>query len=238
MYRSLRNFAFAIAILTAPAMADEWPESLKKAIVEPSNQATYSYKLRVESSGETAGVSFEALIDPSRPLGERIEILSPGFESADTVEFLQFMEEHAPASIWCSWVASQIPKNVVVVEESADTLVIRFRPIAGKDATKRERKLFKKLEGQLVIDKNTMTVQSYRLHNRRPIGIIMFVAKIRTFLSELECELAPNGYSYQSKQKIRVEVGVLGQRTVSTITTLISDLAPVHMSDTSPERAF
>lgn len=238
MYRSLRNLAFAIAILTAPAMADEWPESLKKALAEPSNQATYSYKLRVETSGEFSDGSLEALIDPSRPLGERIEILSPGFESADTGEARQAMEEIALESIWCSWVASEVPKNVKVVEESADTLVIRFRPKAGKDLTKRERKFFKKLEGQLVIDKNTMTVQSYRLHNRKPIGIIMFVAKIRTFLSEMECELAPNGYSYISKQTMRMEIGVLGQRTVSTYTAFFSDLTPVQMSNTTTERSF
>ena len=235
MYRFLRNLAFAIAILTAPAMADEWPESLKKALAEPSNLATYSYKLRVEVSGEFSDGSLEALIDPSRPVGERIEILSPGFESADAIEARQAMEEHAREPIWCSWVASEIPKKVVVVEDSADTLVIRFRPKAGKDLTKGERKFFKKLEGQLVIDKNTMTVQSYRYHNRKPIGMIMFVAKIRTFLSETECELAPNGYSYRSKHAARMEIGVLGQRTVSTITMLISDLTPVQMSNTTTE---
>ena len=238
MYRSLRNLAFAIAILTAPALADEWPESLKKALAKQSNQATYSYMLRVESSGETAGVSFEALIDPSRPPDERIEILSlrPGSESGNDVELQQEIDENVPEEIWCSAVADAMPRNVVVVEESADILVVRFRPKFGKeDIPKGFRKLFRKLEGQIVVDKNTMTVRSYRLHNRKHVRV-MFVAKIRRFLVEMECELAPNGGSYVSKQTWTLEIGALGQRFGSTTTTLISNLTPVQMSDATSER--
>lgn len=238
MYRYLCNLALAIAILTAPAMADEWPESLKKALAKQSNQATYSYKLRVESSGDIDGVSFEATVDPSRPPDERIEILSlrPGSESGDDVELRQAIDDHVPEAIWCSAVADAMPKNVVVVEESADILVVRFRPKFGKDdIPKGSRKLFKKLEGQIVIDKNTMTVRSYRLHNRKHVRV-MFVAKIRRFLVEMECELAPNGDSYASKQTWTLEIGALGQRFVSTATTFISNLTPVQMSDVTSER--
>lgn len=239
MYRSVRNLAFAIAILTAPALADEWPDSLKKALAKQSNQATYSYMLRFESSDDTEEVSYEVLIDPSRPPDERRQILSlrPGSESGDDVELRQEIDEHVPEKIWCSAVADAMPKNVAVVEESADILVVRFRPKFGKqDIPNGMRKLFKKLEGEIVIDKNTMTVRSYRLHNRKHVRV-MFVAKIRRFLVEMECELAPNGDSYASKQIWTLEIGAFGQRRVSTATTLISNLTPVQMYDATSKRS-
>lgn len=239
MYRFFRNLAFATAILAAPASADEWPVALKTALEEPKNGATYSYKLRVEWPGETFDHVFEAFIDPSRPPEERIEILSrsPRTESSDLTDLLDAIKEGAPEDIWCSSVADTIPKDVVLAEETADTLVFNFRPIAGQDMPKEDRKLFKKLKGQIVIDKKTMTVRSYRLTNRKHIRI-MFVARLRTWLLEMECALAPNGRSYRFKDSFTTEVGVFGNRTIYTFKSLISDLTPIQMSVPNSERSF
>ena len=241
MYRYIRNLAFATAILTAPALADEWPEALKTALTEPENGATYTYNLTIESFGEMFDVFFEAFIDPNRPPEERIEILSPppGTETGDVAEFIKDLKDEpiGAGNIWCSVVAETIPKDAVLVDETPDTLVFNFKPIADKDMPKAERRIYKKLEGQIVIDKNTMTVQSYRLKNRKHIRM-MFVAKIRSFLQEIECELAPNGRSYISKTQFTSEIGVLGYKTIGTITISVSSLTPVDRAVTTSKRSF
>lgn len=241
MYRYIRNLAFATAILTAPAMADEWPEALKTALTEPENDATYSYNLTTETSGEMLDVFFEAFIDPTRPPEERIEILfpPPGKETDDVAEFIQKLKDEPAGvgNIWCAGLAGTIPKDAVLVDETPDTLVYSFRPIADKDLPKDERKIYKKLEGQIVIDKNTMTVQSYRLKNHKHIRM-MFVAKIRYYLQEIECELAPNGRSHMSKIQLTTEIGILGYKSIDTITMSFSNLTPVDSADTTSDRSF
>lgn len=240
MYRYIRNLAFATAILTAPAMADEWPEALKTALTEPENDATYSYNLTTETSGEMLDVFLEVFIDPTRPPEERIEILfpPPGTETDDVAEIIQDLkDEPIGGNLWCSGVAESIPKDAVLVDETPDTLVFDFRPVVDKDMPKDERKLYKKLEGQIVIDKNTMTVQSYRLKNRKHIRM-MFVAKIRYYLLEIECELAPNGRSYMSKTQLTTEIGILGYKSIDTITMSVSNLTPVDRAVTTSDRSF
>ncbi len=238
MYRYLRNLAFAIAIFTAPAIADEWPEALKTALAEQKNEATYSFKINIEQYGEVSYLFVEALIDPSRSPNERIEILSPrpGSERGDA-KLLGVIDESIPESIWCSAIADSIPKDVVLVEETPDILVFSFRPKVSKDNPTVNRRIFKKLEGQIVIEKNTMTVRSYRLKNRKHIRM-MVVAKLRKFLFEMECELAPNGRSYKSKGTMTMEIGILGERSTETQTTLISNLTPVQMPDETSESSF
>ena len=229
MYRFFRNLAFAIALLTAPATADEWPEPLKKALVSPNDEATWSYKLTIELSGKNSNFFIEALVDLSRPLREQIEILfpPPGSETDVVAEMIQTLKETTPGDIWCSSESEIIPKDVVLADETANTLLFTYQPKVDKDMPKQERKFLKKLNGHIVIDKNTMTIRSYGWKNRKPIRVAV-VALIRTYQLETTCEMAPNGHSYRAKQVLTTDIGAFGRRTVETVTASIFDLTQVQ----------
>ena len=234
MYRFFRNLAFATALLTAPVTAEEWPEALKTALAGPTDEAPYSYKVTLESSvGDVTDFFIEALVDTSRPREERVEILFPasGSETGSVAEMIQTIKNDPPGStpdgIWCSSESESIPKDVTLVDETADTLVFSYRPKVNNDMKKHERKITKKLKGHIAIDKNTMTVQSFGTKNRKPIRVAI-VALIRTFQFETKCEIAPNGHSYRANQVLTMEVGVLGKRTVRTDTVSIFDLTQIQ----------
>lgn len=235
MHRFFRNLILVTALFAAPAIADEWPEPLINALTEPSDEALYSYRLTIQSDD----YFIEALVDPSRPPEERIEIRfpPPGSESGNVAEMLQQLKSEPPRSIWCSTVSDAIPKDIVLMDETADTLLFSFRPIINQEMTKRERKVFKKLKGQIVIDKNTMTIRSYRMKNPKPIKPAI-VAVIRTFMIESDCEMAPNGRSYRAKHVFTIDGAALGNRFGETVTTSISNLTPVELFDTQIETTF
>ena len=231
MYSFFRNLAFATALITAPVTAEEWPEALKMALADPNDEAHHSYKLTIEaeSSDEDAIFFIEAFIDLSRPPEERVEILfpPPGSETGNAAEMIQEIKDSTPGDIWCSSESENIPKDVILVDETADTLVFSYRLKVDKEMKKRERKLTKKLEGKIVIDKKTMTVKSSVIKNRKPIRVAI-VALIRTFQLETKCEMAPNGHSYRAKQVHTLEFSALGRRGVETTTVSITDLKPVR----------
>lgn len=129
MYHFLRILTFVTVLLTVPATADEWPESLKTALAVPNEEVTYSYVLTMEGSGEFTDFFIEALVDPTRPPEQRIKILSSsGSETDDFAAWMQLVIDRPPEDIWCSSVSKGIPKDVALVDETADTLVFSYRP--------------------------------------------------------------------------------------------------------------
>ncbi len=217
--------AFAMTLFAAPVSAKNWPDPLSGALDEGREVAKYSYRLTIESEN----YFIEALINPSLPPDQQIEIRfpPPGSESGEVVEILRQMKSEWPISIWCSTVSEIIPEEVILEDETAENLVYRFKPIIDPDARKRERQVFRKLIGRVIVDKASGTVRSYKLKNPKRIKPAI-VATIRTFLIESECELAPNGRSYRSKHVFTIDGSALGNRFGETVTRSISNLSPVQ----------
>ena len=224
MRRLLCSLTFATALFATPALANNWPEPLSNALSETSYVAKYSYRMTIESEN----YFIEALVDQSLPPDQQIEIRfpPPGSESGDVVAVLQQLKSNPPRSIWCSTISETVPDKVILEDETVDSLIYRYKPIIDPDARKRERQVFKKLVGRLVIDKVSGTVQSYKLTNPKRIKPAI-VAVIRTFLNESECKLAPNGRSYRAKHVFSIDGAALGNRFGETVTTSISNLSPV-----------
>lgn len=225
MHRLFYSIAFAISLLLSPATAKNWPDQLSSALSEGSEVAKYSYRMTIESEN----YFIEALVNPSLPPDRQIEIRfpPPGSESGEVVEILRQMRSEPRRSIWCSTVSDVMPEKVILEDETDENLIYRFKPIIDPDARKRERQVFKKLTGRVIVDKATGTVRSYKLTNPKRIKPAI-VAVIRTFLIESECELAPNGRSYRAKHVFTIDGSALGNRFGETVTTSISNLSPVQ----------
>lgn len=225
MRRLLCSLAFVVALVYAPAFAKNWPEPLNEALSNASEKDKYSYRMTIESEN----YFIEALVDPSKPPGQQLEIRfpPPGSESGDVVAVLKEMRGESPRSIWCSSVSDAIPEKVRLEDETDESLIYWFKPIIDPEARKREKQVFKKLEGRVVIDKMSGTVRSYRMKNPKNIKPAI-VAVIRTFLIESECELAPNGRSYRAKHVFSIDGAALGNRFGETVTTTVSNLSPVQ----------
>ena len=235
MRRLICQISFAIALLSTPALAKDWPEPLDEALSGASEKDKYSYRITIESEN----YFIEALVDPSKPPDQRLEIRfpPPGSESGEVVAVLQEMRRESPRSIWCSSVSDAIPEKVILEDETDESLIYWFKPIIDPEARKREKQVFKKLEGRVVIDKKSGTVRSYRMKNPKNIKPAI-VAVIRTFLLESECELAPNGRSYRAKHVFSIDGSAIGSRFGETVTTSISNLSPVQEYQSTPDDPF
>ena len=235
MHRLFCVLAFVATLVYSPALAKNWPEPLNEALSGASEKDKYAYRITIESEN----YFIEALVDPSKPPDQRLEIRfpPPGSESGEVVAVLQEMRRESPRSIWCSSVSDAIPEKVILEDETDESLIYWFKPIIDPDARKREKQVFKKLEGRVVIDKKSGTVRSYRMKNPKNIKPAI-VAVIRTFLLESECELAPNGRSYRAKHVFSIDGSAIGSRFGETVTTSISNLSPVQEYQSTPGDPF
>lgn len=182
---------------------------------------------------EHEGQTFEAELDATKPEGERMVIISPdaaawpeGFE-----DVVASMDKDAKGAIWCDEFLEAVPEDAERVDSDGDAATYVFTPKPEVGADGSERKLFEKLIATLVVEPETMTVQSYQLHLPEPTKP-HFLAKIETFQLFVECTPHESGNSHFTRFDIDIAGSAMGNSFDQTERRRVSNLrAPAFPSE-------
>lgn len=182
--------ALVAASFALPASADSVLDMMRNL---SKDGPVYSYEMTYSD----AEIVAEGKIDPSQPEGERIQVTSPD-ESEWSDEFregLEEMEAETDGDIWCADFAEMVPDNVSTLTENDATITYAFTPKPEADADGMEKKMMKKLNGTVTLDKADGSVLAFNMKLPKPYKPAI-VAKINSFEMDARCARAPDGRTF------------------------------------------
>ena len=180
---------------------------------------------------EVDGLSASGSIDPTKPVGQRVEIVSPPREDwpDDFAEGVEEIDQNADGDIWCTDFAANVPDNATLTSEDDAVATYTFQPVPDEEADGAERKLFRALVGTVVVDKAAPGIRSFQMHLPEPMKP-NFMAKINSFSMFATCERAPDGRMYVADFSFDIKGSALGQSFGETIQRKITRLFPPSSS--------
>ncbi|MEO1101112.1 MAG: hypothetical protein AAFW65_04635 [Pseudomonadota bacterium] len=212
-----------VALICAPALAEDRPAPLAAALAAASDGPLYAYDMTFEGSGVTE----RGKVDPTQPEGQRITVDSPareawpdGFE-----EDLKELDADADGDIWCAGLAEHVPEAVTLIEETDRTATYTFVPEPGENADGTDRKVMKKLIGEITVDTINPAILAFSMKAPKPFKPAL-VAKIETFDMSVQCARAPDGRTYVEEMNMIVEGSALGQSFSERARQAITQLFP------------
>lgn len=207
------------AVLT-PALCAQTPSVLAAALSPGTDTTTYAYEFTVSDTGSRP-MNLRGRIDPSRPEGQRVEILEATGEDVDTKEIDERMEANADGDIWCDSMFSGADGAVTEQPAPAGQRAYAFTPMARPDAESEERKIFSRLSATAFVDEETGALKSSRAVLDKPWKPNI-MAKISQFELSVECAMAPNGRAYAETINTKISGSALGQNFTSDNTRRIT----------------
>lgn len=221
MIRARLFFASAIfAASTLPAGADPLLELMRS---HSTDGPIYSYEMNFRPDTD---FTITSRVDPSKPEGERINILTPA-ESEWPKKFkenLPDLEANTKGDIWCTEFTQNIPDDITKTSETAVDATFAFTPLPDSDADGMERKLMKKVEGSVTLDKQDGAILAVSMHLPEPYKPAM-VAKVDVFNMDAKCSRAPDGRTYVEKFDLNLSGSAMmqdfSQRMSREITALL-----------------
>lgn len=153
----------------------------------------YAYEMTY-SDGE---VTATGKVDPSAAPGKRIEVYTPAPEDwpEGFAEGLKEMDAETDGDIWCADFAEIIPANASLTHENETDAVFSFTPLPEAGADNTEKKMMKKIRGEVTLDKADGAIIGFSMTLPKPYKPMM-VAKINDFDMQANCTRAPDGRTY------------------------------------------
>ncbi len=181
----------------------------------------YSYEMEVDQGGVVA----IGKIDPSQPEGSRITVYSPVEEDWPDgfADGLKEMEAETDGDIWCADFADLVPENAVLQSQTEEQATYAFTPQPDADADSNERKMMKKLKGQITLDKSDGAVLAYSMSAPKPFKPAM-VAKINQFAMDVACTRAPDGRTYVQDFSLNIKGSAMMQSFEESVRRKITAL--------------
>lgn len=208
------------AAVIAPAALAQTPSVLAAALSPRQDTTTFAYEFTLSDTGSRP-MSLRGRIDPSRPEGQRVEILEATGEDVDTEEIDERMEANADGDIWCDSMFSGADGAVTEQPAPAGQRAYAFTPMARPDAESDERKMFSRLSATAIVDQETGALKSSRAVLDKPWKPNI-MAKISQFELSVECAMAPNGRAYAETINTKISGSALGQSFTSDNTRRIT----------------
>ncbi len=210
--------ALISAGLIAPASADPVIDMMRNLSTEGP---IYAYEMTYSD----AGMSAVGRIDPSQPEGQRIVVTSPS-ESEWTDEFregLEEMESETDGDIWCADFAEMLPDKVSALDENDETITYAFTPQPEADADGMEKKMMKKLNGMVTLDKSDGSVLAFNMTLPKPYKPAI-VAKINAFEMAASCARALDGRTFVERFDFSIAGSAMMQNFDETVSRRITKL--------------
>lgn len=173
----------------------------------------------------------QGLIDPSAPVGQRIQVTSPDEDSWPDgfAEHIAVLDERTTGAIWCNEFVAMMPTDAERMGETADGVEFAFTPIPDNEADDVEEKIFKRLDGRAVIDPETAGLLAYRMSLPKSFKPNM-MARINSFDMVVDCTPGPEGLTHIQTFSMNVAGSALGQDFGQTdrreILRLIEEVSP------------
>ena len=212
-------FASLFAIVSSgAASADPVLEMMRSLTKEGP---IYAYEMTYQDAEITA----QGMIDPSRPEGQRISVTDPDPSewSKDFREGLEEMESETDGDIWCADFAEMVPDNAERTSEPETAATYAFTPKPEADADNTEKKMMKKLDGTVTLDKSGGSVLAFNMVLPAPYKPA-FVAKINAFEMDATCARAPDGRTFVESFNFAIEGSAMMQSFNETVSRNITKL--------------
>lgn len=222
------RFLAALA-LTALAPLPALAGPLQDAMAASPDGPLYTFDLAYRAGDIDALMR----VDPSRPEGERLTVLSPDESdwSEELVELIADMQAKSDGDIWCNSLSEHIPADASLVSETDTTATYTFTPLPSADADKNEKKVIKHLTGSVVVNKAEPAILSFRMASTKPFKP-MAVAKINDFDMQVACARAPDGRTHIASMDTSLSGSAMMQAFSQSEHQAISNLQPVPASGT------
>lgn len=200
----------AISLLTGLYLAGPAAADALIAAAQAKADATPLYAYEMSFLIEDTEV--QGTIDPSAPVGERIQVTAPAEDSWPDgfAERIAFLDERTTGEIWCNEFAEMIPADAERTGETAEGVAFSFTPIPGEEADDMEEKIFKRLDASAVIDPDTAGLLTYRMSLPESFKPNM-MARINSFDMAVDCTPGPEGLTHIQTFTLNVSGSALGQ---------------------------
>jgi hypothetical protein len=225
MIRSLVSAASLLA-LAAP-MAAQTP--LERALAASADGPLYTFDLALKTDEDDARMK----VNPSRPEGERLTVVSPSTDSwsEDFAKRVENMKANTDGGIWCQEFAENIPVDAELVSETKTTATYTFTPQPGAEPDGRMEKVYKFLTGTVVVDKHSPAILNFEMVASKPFKPAA-VAKISQFEMKATCERAPDGRTHIASLDLDVSGSAMMQGFSQSDRQVISNLKAIPESGT------
>ena len=192
------------ALLSLPALAGT---PLEEALAASQDGPLYSFEIAFRNEDTDARIA----VDPSRPEGERVTVLSPAEEdwSEAFAARVAEMQANTTGDIWCRKLAENIPDEVQLASETDTTATYTFTPKPGEEPNRMD-KAYKHLTGTVVVDKVDPAILHFSMVADKPFKP-MPVAKIRSFEMKVDCTRAPDGRTHVSTVDVNLSGSAMMQ---------------------------
>jgi hypothetical protein len=199
------------------------PELLQQALSAPQANKVYAFDFVDTRTGDRTGVT-RGRIDPTRPKGDRVTIFETTGDETDPRKIDERYEKDADGDIWCDQLGN-VDGAVTDRGMYASGRAFAFTPKARPDAGGDEKKLYKQLAAEVIVDPATAKMKSFTARLPKPWKPNM-LAKISHVEMTGQCAVAPNGRAYQIETTMNLRGSALGsdftqgfRRTVTLLTT-------------------
>ncbi|MBD3768783.1 MAG: hypothetical protein IE925_01460 [Rhodobacterales bacterium] len=179
----------ALPLLACPAFAET---PLEKALAAPTDGPAYRFDMKIDDDV----LKGEAQVDPSRPEGERLTLITPDagtLEGEAAAKYEKLKQTTSGDKIWCSSFSGNIPADAKMISESGEAAVYSFTPLPGDD--KETAKVYKHLTGRVTVSKEAPAILSFEMFSDKPFKPAM-VARVDSFRMKVDCAPAPDGRTY------------------------------------------
>ncbi|WP_371395883.1 hypothetical protein [Fretibacter rubidus] len=165
----------------------------QKARIEQSYTARYSFEMTYQDNDFQA----QAHVNPTRPQGSRLEVMHPAKSewSNDFKDMLRQLDDDPYEEFWCTDFLALVGPDAHPVMQDGNAVIFAFTPQAGPDDDADDRKFLAEMIAHITIDNTTGAIHKFEMRNRRPFKPI-FIAKIKSFQMQVQCQAAPDGRFY------------------------------------------
>ncbi len=212
-------FVSAFALVSSGAAAADPLLEMMRSVSKDG--PVYAYEMTYQDADFTA----EGTIDPSQPEGQRISVTHPDPSewSDDFRDGLEEMDAETDGDIWCTDFAEMVPDSAALESETDKAAVYTFTPVPEADADNNEKKMMKKLDGTVTLDKADGSVLAFNMVLPAPYKPAI-VAKINAFELDATCARAPDGRTFVESFNFSIEGSAMMQNFSETVSRSITKL--------------
>jgi hypothetical protein len=175
---------------------------LQDALAASPDGPLYIFDVIVQNDGTDAMMR----VDPTRPEGERLTVISPARKdwNHDFRKQVKKMQADTDGDIWCSNLGNNIPGDAALESETATTATYTYAPQVGAEPGDMDD-ILKYLKGKVVVAKDDPAILSVEMVAEKPFRPLP-IARINQFEMKVVCNRAPDGRTHVA----RVDVDISG----------------------------
>ena len=208
---------------TALADSEGWPKLFREAVTPASQISSYSFEALVIDQDFEAGEKLRYRINNSSS-GRQVELFEIPSDLKEK-DLIQKLSE-SDGEIWCDDYREHVSGDVTLMAEDDQTATFAFMLNPETATEKTEKKIFKKTQMTVTVDKADKWVTGFTYKLLEPVKP-MVVAKVREFSLVGECARSESGRPHVVSVETRVSGSAMGasfnqvqNQTISNVTLL------------------